>query len=181
MSAEVSVRVCSTPGCGRPHSGKDLCLSCYGKKHYRERPRDENGKIILIGSPALIGTKVGRLTVLAMAGAVKDRWGKTNRTWLCQCDCGNRVILRTTPLRAATTRSCGCLRREVSSQQGGKNADPLGKSFNQFVRMYRINAKNRGLAFDLTRDEVADLSRQPCFYCGDVPVPRQHRRQDFEP
>lgn len=49
------------------------------------------------------GHSHGKLTVLSFAG-----WNKwRQRTWLCQCLCGNTTTLRVDQLRK--TKSCGCL------------------------------------------------------------------------
>jgi hypothetical protein len=46
----------------------------------------------------------------------------------CWCDCGNVVTVKTHSLKAGTTRSCGCLRREVAAEKARKHGgarDPL--------------------------------------------------------
>lgn len=57
------------------------------------------------------GNRHGRLTVLGL-GTSPNR----EIYWLCQCDCGSQVTVRGSSLRRGTTRSCGCLQREVSSR-----------------------------------------------------------------
>jgi hypothetical protein len=56
------------------------------------------------------GQRFGRLTVVRMVGRV-------NRVaqWECLCDCGNITVATSGNLKAKT-RSCGCLRKEVTSQ-----------------------------------------------------------------
>lgn len=52
--------------------------------------------------------RFGRLTVLhreAPTGREKGRWA-------CECDCGQRRVVRGTSLRSGVTTSCGCLRDE---------------------------------------------------------------------
>ena len=46
--------------------------------------------------------------------------GKNNNRyiyWLCQCDCGKGKIILGSNLKSGTTRSCGCLHREISSER----------------------------------------------------------------
>ena len=71
----------------------------------------------------LIGKKVGRLKVISYAGYKDDYSLKIKRTllrkrhfYLCQCECGNFVVVRRCVLQAGTTLSCGCLRREKLEQ-----------------------------------------------------------------
>ena len=54
--------------------------------------------------------RFGRLVALAVAG--KDRKG--NAVWECQCDCGRTHRVVGSVLNLGKSRSCGCLRREVS-------------------------------------------------------------------
>lgn len=56
----------------------------------------------------LTGQKFGRLTVLEYKGPAKDR----GAMWLCECECGNKPIVRANNLRSGKSRSCGCLARE---------------------------------------------------------------------
>ena len=51
----------------------------------------------------LSGQRFGKLTVLAPAENVG---GKT--AWLCRCDCGREVAVKTHHLRSGHTKSCGC-------------------------------------------------------------------------
>lgn len=59
------------------------------------------------------GQTFGRLIALYPAGT--DRWGQ--RVWLCLCSCGNVSKPTQGNLRNGTTRSCGCLARELQSQR----------------------------------------------------------------
>ena len=57
----------------------------------------------------MIGRRFGRLVVLKRAENVGDRV-----RWIVECDCGNRAVRASHDLRCGDTRSCGCLRREVT-------------------------------------------------------------------
>lgn len=52
----------------------------------------------------LTGERFGMLKVLEYAGAHE----KGGSLWLCQCDCGNRVVIRTHYLTQYGKSSCGC-------------------------------------------------------------------------
>ena len=62
----------------------------------------------------LTGMKFGRLTVIERAENSKNRGAR----WLCQCDCGKKVIVRSSDLRNGQTVSCGCWNRERSTKHG---------------------------------------------------------------
>ena len=52
--------------------------------------------------------------------------------WKCQCDCGNEIILPITYLTTGDTKSCGCLRKEISAKTQHK------KAFVKNKRLYAI-------------------------------------------
>lgn len=64
----------------------------------------------------LIGKKFGKLTVVSRAKNIDGRCA-----WLCQCECGNNVIVSSSNLRRGGTKSCGCIRREnLTGQKFGR-------------------------------------------------------------
>ena len=80
----------------------------------------------------LIGQRFGRLLVLAENGTVRKKSGRTYRTWLCKCDCGNTKIATTNNLKAHNTSSCGCYKKEYVSSRAfrhGKCRTRLYKIF----------------------------------------------------
>lgn len=75
----------------------------------------------------LTGQRFGRLVVLKLAGrrSATDRIAR----WICRCDCG--VItnpLSGSALRSGETKSCGCLRSDVTAWRNTKHGTaPRGK------------------------------------------------------
>jgi hypothetical protein len=64
--------------------------------------------------PALIdisGQRFGRLIVIARANQRGQR-----PSWLCRCDCGKEITATSLHLRGGDTRSCGCFKRDRTSQ-----------------------------------------------------------------
>jgi len=53
--------------------------------------------------------RFGRLVVLRRAKTIKK-----HITWLCRCDCGNEVEVYMSGLKSGDSKSCGCLRKEVT-------------------------------------------------------------------
>lgn len=71
----------------------------------------------------LTGRKVGRLTVIKQVDDYIDSNGKHYDQWMCQCSCDahNTIILRGSNIKGQITRSCGCLRKEVSAERCRNN------------------------------------------------------------
>lgn len=65
-------------------------------------------------SQDLVGRRFGRLVVVEFE--TKDKAG--NVVWSCRCDCGNLHSVTTSRLNAGIVKSCGCLRKETSPQNG---------------------------------------------------------------
>ena len=62
----------------------------------------------------LTGDRYGRLTVLRrMPNLIRSK-SRQVATFLCTCECGEEVIVRSDHLRTGNTRSCGCLQREAA-------------------------------------------------------------------
>ena len=57
-----------------------------------------------------IGNKYGKLTVVDRAPNNKHRCAM----FICNCECGNVVVVRGTSLRNGKTKSCGCLQKELA-------------------------------------------------------------------
>lgn len=58
--------------------------------------------------------KFGRLTAIKKVG-MKGNGRGSKAIWLCKCDCGNEKEVLRNSLVSGTTKSCGCLEREVKA------------------------------------------------------------------
>lgn len=103
----------------------------------------------------LTGKKFGELTVLKRAENSKK--GKIQ--WLVRCSCGKEVIKPGNHLK--DSRFC---------RRGGHARLGTGKAaFNHVIRTYKRNAERRNLEWNLSEQEVFDISQRPCSYCGNPP------------
>ena len=59
------------------------------------------------GRVDIAGKQFGRLTVSHYVG---------DGQWECECECGNRVVVRTYNLNSGNTKSCGCLQKDRTSE-----------------------------------------------------------------
>lgn len=83
----------------------------------------------------LTGQKYGRLTVIKRAEE-KCKQGESSK-WVCQCDCGNIIIVKSNRLRTGNTKSCGCYKIETCSKNGKANRKRR-KKFNVFITQGEI-------------------------------------------
>ena len=110
----------------------------------------------------LTGDKYGRLTVLERAA---NKGKKT--AWLCQCDCGNQVVVTSTHLRSGHTSSCGCWLKEISRDRFFK--DITNETFGKLTALqYMGDAKWLCVCECGTQIEVrgADLRNGHTQSCG---------------
>lgn len=85
-----------------------------------------------MNSKDIVGLRVGRLVVNCLSERGNGLW------WLCDCDCGGSVVLRTNQLIGARpTKSCGCLQRDTAratKTTHGKSRTYLYKTWSQIVQ-----------------------------------------------
>lgn len=78
------------------------------------------------GFDNLTGKKYGRLTVLGLS----DKRSGRKSYWVCQCECGNKKLVRGDVLKAGDVKSCGCLKKEqnkINLDQTTHGDTPTGK------------------------------------------------------
>lgn len=112
------------------------------------------------------GNRYGRLVVLKREGSL---YKQGYAAWRCRCDCGNEAVVSGDSLRSENTQSCGCIMRETLAP--GRRVLPYGEcAFNQMLRGMKRNAKTRGLKWNLTEEQVKELTKCLCHYCGAEPA-----------
>lgn len=106
-----------------------------------------------------IGEKHNKLTIVG--------WASRKDGYLVQCECGNRLTVKYYRLTRGVTRSC---RDCFVSPASGRPMLPDNLGAKRAVRtQYRLEAKRRGIVFDLTEDQFNCLIALPCHYCGTPP------------
>ena len=66
----------------------------------------------------LTGKKYGRLLVIERAEDYVSPKGKHETQWMCECECGNRRVVRSLFLSNGHTVSCGCAKKGVHVKHG---------------------------------------------------------------
>ena len=102
----------------------------------------------------------GRLTVIGFS----HQDSKWRRHYLCRCVCGTEKTVQGTLLKSGNTRSCGCLAKESRAKRLPNDAAVV----NHIILQYKRHARDRGIEFLLSRDDVDAIVRLPCRYCGVV-------------
>lgn len=75
----------------------------------------------------LAGQKFGKLEAIKIVGKANDRHLK----WLCKCECGNYTIVNSNTLKSGEILSCGCYKRQITSETHSKHK--LTKSKLHFI------------------------------------------------
>lgn len=93
----------------------------------------------------MIGEKFGKLIVISECIKVYKKRGKR---YLCQCDCGSQVIVRSDFLKSGNTKSCGCLlskyvKPSTTKEKHGMSRSKEFASYNAMkTRCYNPNSKH---------------------------------------
>lgn len=90
----------------------------------------------------ITGYKFNRLTVV---GRDNSKLGRKKVYWLCRCDCGNPNLVSVTKSNLdGSTKSCGCLNKELSRERGKNSLHNLvGQKFGKLTVLSRVeNNKN---------------------------------------
>lgn len=105
---------------GNLASGNSTSCGCFVKENARN-----------LYERKVIGERFGRLLVESTYYDNKDK-----RRANCLCDCGNHTDVRVGDLFSGMTRSCGCLRSEVSHERFFE--DITGQTFNELTAIKRV-------------------------------------------
>lgn len=90
----------------------------------------------------ITGQKFSRLTVVRLEELKKRKIG-TMAMWRCVCDCGNISIVSGGSLKQGTSRSCGCLQKELVSIRASTHGASKQRSYRIWAGMLsRCNNKS---------------------------------------
>ena len=125
----------------------------------------------------LLGQDFGRLKVIERADDYITSSGKSYSQWVCQCQCGNTIVVKQSKLIQGKTKSCGCLRSELTSNR--RSANLLGMRFGRLTVIKRmgsikdIHGNNKSSAWYCKCDcgghkivRASSLINGDCLSCG---------------
>ena len=136
------------------------CLCDCGNYVYPTSNRLTAGRAVSCGRCTknnLIGKKFGRLVVLKVLPKII----RTDKVWLCSCECGKKIEVRATLLKNGSVKSCGCLRLKYQDREI--------PAINRLYARYRYTEKRKGIVFTLSKEEFISLIKKNCRYCGIEP------------
>ena len=117
----------------------------------------------------LTGQTFGRLTVLYKA-PIKEK--KKQAEWVCQCECGNKIIVGSYQLRHGLSAKCAICR--ASEVQDRLLVDITGKRFGKLVPQYYIKDKKKwhckcdcGNEVDVSAHALKSGNTKGCMRCRD--------------
>lgn len=116
----------------------------------------------------LINKRFGRLRIVDIA----DKKNNRLNVFKCVCDCGQVKNVVGADLTRGHTTSCGCYREEKRKIAKGESG------FNNAYYNYKSNAKNRGLIFEISREDFRNLTQSKCHYCGSLPSNVSYKRNN---
>lgn len=113
----------------------------------------------------------GNLEVIEHLGIQK----KVN-VYLCKCTCGNTREVSASNLLRNIVDNCGC-RKFIRENHANRKYEPKEASFRAKAANYIAQAKHRKILLELTYDEIIELLKGDCFYCGAKPSNRYNVRE----
>ena len=112
---------------------------------------------------SIIGQRFNHLVITSYAG-----YRRKENMWTCVCDCGATTTVPYRALSSGNTQNCGHFtstgihRAAASSPQG-----MVG--FKKLCQSYEYRAKKTNKVFELTREDIRELTQSNCFYCNQPP------------
>ena len=107
----------------------------------------------------LANQKFGKLLVISKAQKRNDKYTR----WICQCDCGNQIEVRTDYLRNGHTTSCGCIKEQFFQQK-----DLVGQQFGRLTVIENLSGGKKkckcqcGNIVEVKTDNLTSGNTQSC-------------------
>lgn len=116
----------------------------------------------------LTGNVYGKNTVLGYSHTYKDAGGRYVAMWDVRCECGNIKKSRYDVLVRGRSKSCGCSTKEYIRKKLTGDGAALAKR--RIYMQYKYGAKQRGYSFNVSQDQLIEITQQNCHFCGAPPT-----------
>lgn len=133
----------------------------------------------------MIGERYGKLLVIGYAYTKRRK-----SYWMCQCDCGNRKIIRKDSLTTGRVKACGCQRNRYNIKQL-ENGERIHSIYNGMKqRCYNPHNKNYhrygGRGITICKEWVDDFMNFYSWsvlhgYADDLTIDRINNDGNYEP
>ena len=123
--------------------------------------RKSCGCLAAISKTNTPGQKFNRLTLVSYSKGY----------WICKCDCGEILSVKTGRINSGNTKSCGCLKIDQQPEKvllmnkARKKYDCKTMSARRRWQSYKLSDEQ----CDLTFEQFYDITQKNCTYCGSVP------------
>lgn len=108
----------------------------------------------------LTGKKYTKLIVTKYVG---------NYKYICECDCGNKLVVGSGSLRSGNTKSCGCLRKEIGkkigiSNKGSQRTKESRKNISEARKGKNVGENHPRWNYTFTQTDRQDIRKYPEYY-----------------
>ena len=93
-----------------------------------------------VAKPVGVGDRYGRLTILREVESVRFPNGTLSRIVECRCECGTENTYRFYSLKNGSTKSCGCLKLDLLSEDG-RNVKHGGVGSREYVTWQAMKSR----------------------------------------
>lgn len=100
------------------------------------------------------GQRFGRLVVIERITDYTSEGHRVRIKYRCQCDCGNITESLKDSLLKGRTKSCGCLRKEITTERVWKG---YGEISGKTLSGIKNNAKSRNVEYNVSNEFIWDL------------------------
>ena len=88
----------------------------------------------------LTGKRFGHLLVIKRCeNSEKSKAGYSDTRWLCECDCGNKIVLRKSSLLYSGKSNCGCIKKSRDVKHGFSHTRLHGIWIGMRQRCFNMN------------------------------------------
>lgn len=131
--------------------GHSFCKVCTKQKSYDD----------------MLGKTFGKLTILRFGSGILEINGARASTFICNCECGEEVEVRSNDVRRGFTTSCGCYQKERTSEtHSGKNHPNYNNNLSDEERITKRNVPEN----KEWRKAVYERDNYTCKACNKVGV-----------
>jgi hypothetical protein len=124
----------------------------------------------------LTGQRFGKLVALnyyasEITQVMSDGKVKLKACWLLKCDCGNSYVARANDLVDGKVKSCSCHKRIITAEFNTRTkTKETHYNVSRIWQGYKRGSKDRGLSFEISKEDFLEYTQMNCHYCGKKPA-----------